>query len=66
MNKCDACGNEIIGRFHRVECCKYIKLCDACASVELVKETDNREEMIKIIRLSVKEARKKRLKAKRW
>lgn len=58
--KCDACGHEIIGRYNRVECCKYIKLCNHCANVELVKETDDREEMIKIIRISVKEARKRR------
>lgn len=64
--KCDACDNEIIGRYEVIDCCKSLKLCKSCASVELVKETDIPEEMRSIIRLSVKEAKKKRLKLKRW
>jgi ribosome-binding protein aMBF1 (putative translation factor) len=57
--KCDACENEIIGRPNKIECCKALKLCERCASVELVKETDNFSEMCSIIRLSLKEAKKK-------
>jgi hypothetical protein len=60
--KCDVCDNFCRGI--RPSYCNHLILCNECASVELVKTTEDKEEMIVMIKLSKKEARKKLLRSK--
>ncbi len=57
--RCDACGAEIIGRANRPEYCRDMALCDDCNGVDLVKTTEDPEEMVIMIRISKREAKKR-------
>lgn len=63
--KCDCCEEEIYGKPIKLDCCLEIKLCKKCSEIELVKESDDYYEMILLLKISKREAKKKYFKEKK-